>query len=803
MHRAPQTSLAAIPDGLVSGGYDGRVFRLGSDARTVVWGRALPELVNDIAVHDDKVFAVGAFRACLALDLDTGEVIGKCAEDSDDLNAVAIPPTGGSLFCGGESGRLIRVDAPLDDSSEIVISNAFDCINGISLLPGSDRGILVGDDEGVLTVLDFDGNELRRCFVDGSIECVTATSGRAFAGLDDGRVLSWNFGTGDLLRLHTHDSAVKAIALSRETDRLATAGYDNVLCILSTDGTVIARKCFTGKLRDGWARCLAFSSSGPARLYVSALSGAPRVLGIPALDPLSGEAPATPGLNAVANWGGEVWQGGDDGKLISGSAVKNLGDMVLSAEADARGLAVGTRDGRLHLMDSQGKLTRTDATRDPLNSVRWSGDGLIATGSYNGKISVLDCSLARMIEVSCGAAVKDLCWVYDRLLAVALADGALVGIDSKDGSIQWRRDDLYLLNSVDWHPDAGRIVTVGRDMQVRTWAADGQPVAEVSAHRRSIKCVRYAPNGDRFATSGYDGDVIVWDVEDMRQIARFQAHDMPGASALAWLDDGRVASVGFDGRRVICRAPHPAETTSRPVGAGDPDWAVGLNAGSIRLVSRGRSVFHAWAVYHTANWGVALEVDGDLQSAEIDQEIYHRTMILPALNILGESASDVLVLGAGPGGSLPPLMRTDSIRRVTMIDVDPDMVRAVRPRMYPWHRNLFKDPRVREMWGDAEIVLPTLDPAGYDLVIVDFTDYRFDALAVKILQRNFWRMVKRVLRPHGVVAVQSGEPEDVSGLERMLSAMNPYFSTQVTRRALPSFGGDWCFAIATKRDSGR
>lgn len=289
----------------------------------------------------------------------------------------------------------------------------------------------------------------------------------------------------------------------------------------------------------------------------------------------------------------------------------------------------------------------------------------------------------------------------------------------------------------------------------------------------------------------------------MRQIARFQAHDMPGASALAWLDDGRVASVGFDGRRVICRAPHPAETTSRPVGAGDPDWAVGLNAGSIRLVSRGRSAFHAWAVYHTANWGVALEVDGDLQSAEIDQEIYHRTMILPGLNILGESASEVLVLGAGPGGSLPPLMRTDSIQRVTMIDVDPDMVRAVRPRMYPWHRNLFEDPRVREMWGDAEIVLPTLDPAGYDLVIVDFTDYRFDALAVKILQGNFWRMVKRVLRPHGVVAVQSGEPEDVSGLERMLSAMNPYFSTQVTRRALPSFGGDWCFAIATRRDSGR
>ena len=813
MHRAPQKSLTVIENGVVSGGYDGRVFRFGSDARTVVWGRALPELVNDMVVHDNRIFAVGAFRACLALDLDMGQVLGGCAEDSDDLNAVAVSQRGDCLFCGGESGHLIRVDVPMADSAEMVISNAFGCINCISVLPSPVERLLVGDDEGVLAVLDFDGNELRRWSLDASVECVAVDSGRILAGLDDGRVFLFHLEDGDLRELHAHDSAVKAIAVSGHGDGLvATAGYDNALCLLSFRGTVIARKRFAEALRDGWARCLAFSHLGQDRLYVTALSGVPLVVGVPYLEPLPGDAPATSGLNAVASRVGQIWLGGDDGRLSCDSASRDLGDMVLSVDAGPGGIAAGTRDGRLHLIPSSiseipsfGRLTRTDATGDPLNAVRWSGDGMIATGTYNGKVSVLDRSFAPILHVSCTAAVKDLCWVYDRLLLAALADGSLVAIDSKDGSIRWRHDDLYLLNSVDWHPSAERIVTVSRDMYIRTWRADGRSVAKIVGHQRSIKCVRYAPSGDRFATAAYDGDVIVWRTGDMRQLARFRAHGVPGASNLAWIDDGRIVSVGFDGRQVICGAPASDEDLPRSVGAGEPDWAHGLNAGEIHLVSRDRTAFHSYAVYRTTNWGVALEVDGDLQSAEIDQEIYHRTMISPALDTLPRPADDVLVLGAGPGGSLPLLLRngSDSDGSVTMIDVDPDMVRAIRPHMYPWHRGLFKDSRVREMWGDAAILLPSLNPASYDLIVVDFTDHRFDAIAARILQKDFWRAVNRVLRPHGVIAVQAGPPEDIYGLAGILSSMDSFFRTSVIKRAFSSFGGEWCFVTAISKESRR
>lgn len=809
MHRAPQTSLTVITNGVVSGGYDGRVFRFGSDARTVVWGRALPELVNDMVVHDNRIFTVGAFRSCLALDLDTGQVLGGCAEDSDDLNAVAVSQRGDSLFCGGESGRLIRVDAPMANSAEIVISNAFGCINCISILPSTVERLLVGDDEGMLAVLDFNGNELRQWSLDASVECVAVDSGRIFAGLDDGRVFLFRLEDGDLRELHAHGSAVKAIAVSGNGDGLvATAGYDNALCLLSFEGTVVARKRFAGALRDGWARCLAFSRLDPNRLYVTSLSGAPRVVEVPCLEPLSGEAPATPGLNAVASRAGQIWRGGDNGRLCCDTAGKDLGDMVLSIDVGPWGIAAGTRDGRLHLVPSSSSeiqsfdhLTRTDATGDPLNAVRWSGDGMIATGTYNGKVSVLDPSFAPILQVPCDAAVKDLCWVYDRLLLVALADGSLVAIDSKDGLIEWRHDGLCLLNSVDYHPFADRIVTVGRDMYVRTWYADGRSAAMVVGHQRSIKCVRYAPSGDRFATAAYDGDVIIWRTRDMYQLSRFRAHGVPGASALAWIDDNQVVSVGFDGRSVICGAPAPTRHRSRPVGAGSPDWARGLNAGEIHLVSRGRTAFHAYAVYRTTNWGVALEVDGDLQSVEIDQEIYHREMISSALDTLPGTADDVLVLGAGPGGSLPFLLRSGSDGSVTMIDVDPDMVRAVRLHMCPWHRGLFNDSRVREMWGDAAILLPSLDPASYDLIIVDFTDHRFDAIAARILSRDFWWDVNRVLRSHGVVVVQAGPPEDISGMERILSSMNPFFRTSVIKRVIPSFGGEWCFVTAIRKES--
>ena len=242
---------------------------------------------------------------------------------------------------------------------------------------------------------------------------------------------------------------------------------------------------------------------------------------------------------------------------------------------------------------------------------------------------------------------------------------------------------------------------------------------------------------------------------------------------------------------------------SRHVEAAEPLplWAHGLDFGSFRLIQEGCSPLHSWRLYETSRWGIALEINGDLQSAEIDQERYHSTLVLPALDGISGLVQDVLVLGAGPGGSLPPLLTCNPNAGVALIDIDPLMIRMLRPHMQAWHRQLYRAPQVRELWGDAAALLPSLEPDKYDLVVVDLSDPRFDPAATPLLTEHFWRNVARVMRAKGILAAQVGDPEDHVARAQFMSAMATTFDTTPHQCEFPSFGSSWCFATGHLKEN--
>ena len=232
-----------------------------------------------------------------------------------------------------------------------------------------------------------------------------------------------------------------------------------------------------------------------------------------------------------------------------------------------------------------------------------------------------------------------------------------------------------------------------------------------------------------------------------------------------------------------------------------PLWANGLDFGSFRLIQEGCSPLHSWRLYETSRWGIALEINGDLQSAEIDQAHYHSTLVSPALDRISGLLQDVLVLGAGPGGSLPPLLTSNPNARVTLTDVDPLMIRMLRPHMQAWHRQLYRARQVQELWGDAATLLPSLEPEKYDLVVIDLCDPRFDPAAAPLLTEHFWRNVARVMRPHGILAAQVGDPEDHVVRVQFMSAMASTFDTAPYQCEFLSFGSSWCFATGRPKEN--
>src|SRR5579875_1843847 len=62
----------------------------------------------------------------------------------------------------------------------------------------------------------------------------------------------------------------------------------------------------------------------------------------------------------------------------------------------------------------------------------------------------------------------------------------------------------------------------------------------------------------------------------------------------------------------------------------------------------GRTDFQSVAVVRSATFGKMLIIDGDTQSSQADERIYHETLVHPALAAASDR-SDVLVLGGGEG----------------------------------------------------------------------------------------------------------------------------------------------------------
>ena len=126
--------------------------------------------------------------------------------------------------------------------------------------------------------------------------------------------------------------------------------------------------------------------------------------------------------------------------------------------------------------------------------------------------------------------------------------------------------------------------------------------------------------------------------------------------------------------------------------------------------------------------------------------------------VLDGSRSDVLVLGAGDGLALREVLRYPDVESVTLVELDPAVVRLARtePRLRELNAGAFDDPRVRLVHTDAFGWLR--DAADrFDAVIVDLPDPDETATA-KLYSVEFYTLVRAVLADGARVVVQSGSP---------------------------------------------
>ncbi|MEL7472814.1 MAG: spermidine synthase [Planctomycetota bacterium] len=176
--------------------------------------------------------------------------------------------------------------------------------------------------------------------------------------------------------------------------------------------------------------------------------------------------------------------------------------------------------------------------------------------------------------------------------------------------------------------------------------------------------------------------------------------------------------------------------------------------GVTRIIAAARTQYQDMQIVETGVYGKALVLDGKWQSCTGEEFIYHETLVHAPCLVHGRPKR-VLVLGGGEGATVREALRWNSVERVTMVDIDGEVVEACKTHLPEMHQGAFDDPRTELVIGDAIDFVERAEPE-WDVIISDLSDPIEEGPSFALFTREFFEKAQRALAPGGVFCVQSG-----------------------------------------------
>jgi spermidine synthase len=208
----------------------------------------------------------------------------------------------------------------------------------------------------------------------------------------------------------------------------------------------------------------------------------------------------------------------------------------------------------------------------------------------------------------------------------------------------------------------------------------------------------------------------------------------------------------------------------------------------------GRTPFQSVAVLRTPVFGKMLVLDGDTQSSQADEKIYHESLVHPAMASSADR-SDVLILGGGEGATLREVLRDPSVRRCTMVDIDGQVVELAKQYLPEWSDGAFDNPRARVIIGDALKFIKE-DRDRYGVVISDLTEPLPDSPSFPLFNGDVFRDIKSRLAPGGVYVLQASTAgfHNMALHAKMARSLRASFTHVCSFYThVPAFDNDWAF----------
>jgi len=211
------------------------------------------------------------------------------------------------------------------------------------------------------------------------------------------------------------------------------------------------------------------------------------------------------------------------------------------------------------------------------------------------------------------------------------------------------------------------------------------------------------------------------------------------------------------------------------------------------LYYAGKTPFQSVAVLRTAVFGKMLVLDGDTQSSQADEKIYHESLVHPALAGSAPRGGGV-ILGGGEGAALREVLRHPGVKRCTMVDIDGEVVELSKKYLAEWSDGAFDDPRANVIIGDALAYIK--QPGTFDTIISDLTEPLPDSPSFPLFNGDVFRDIKARLAPGGVYVLQASTAgfHNMTLHAKMARSLRAHFAHVASFFThVPAFDNDWAF----------
>ena len=214
------------------------------------------------------------------------------------------------------------------------------------------------------------------------------------------------------------------------------------------------------------------------------------------------------------------------------------------------------------------------------------------------------------------------------------------------------------------------------------------------------------------------------------------------------------------------------------------------------------------------NWGIACYMDNVMQSCEVDEKLYHETLVHPAMSTV--NAKRVMIIGGGEGATLREVLKWPTVEKVDMYEWDKEVVELFKTKYPQWAKGAWEDKRLQIYYNDIFEVIMKPPAETYDVIIIDL----FDPCEENTVQ--WYLLLKSIqhwISAEGSIAIYSGirnilvKPQSYHILSTIMTGHLEYANNTVSNPLLenreiipykvhiPSFSGESTFLLIKHKNT--